>query len=130
MKILVYDWKHVGLVGLKRKSWVSQGINSLNRKTLMSANGHHIYRKRKMVDRSMKKSQRNAKNRRSRFVRKCPVEIGDEYEVDVTETTPNGVGIARVKGFLILIADTKPGDHIKVIITKTDPLNAEAELVT
>ena len=78
----------------------------------------------------MKKSQRNAKNRRDRFVNKCPVEIGNEYEVDITETTPNGAGIARIKGFLILIADTKPGDHIKVTITKTDPLNAEAEIVT
>ena len=78
----------------------------------------------------MKKSQRNAKNRRGRFVNKCPVEIGNEYEVDITETTPNGAGIARIKGFLILIADTKPGDHIKVTITKTDPLNAEAEITT
>ena len=78
----------------------------------------------------MKKSQRNAKNRRDRFVNKCPVEIGNEYEVDITETTPNGAGIARIKGFLILIADTKPGDHIKVTITKTDPLNAEAEITT
>ncbi len=78
----------------------------------------------------MKKSQRNAKNRRDRFVNKCPVEIGNEYEVDITETTPNGAGIARIKGFLILIADTKPGDHIKVTITKTDPLNAEAEIIT
>jgi predicted RNA-binding protein with TRAM domain len=78
----------------------------------------------------MKKSQRNAKNRRSRYARKCPVAIGNEYEVDVTETTPNGEGIATVNGFLILIADTKPGDHVNVMITKTDPLSAEAKIVT
>jgi len=78
----------------------------------------------------MKRSQRNAKNRRGRYVKKCPVEIGNEYEVDITETTPNGAGIARIKGFLILIDDTKRGDHIKVMITKTDPLSAEAEIVT
>ena len=95
----------------------------------MGAN-NNICRKRKMVDKSMKRSQRNAKNRRGRYVRKCPVEIGNEYEVDITETTPNGAGIARIKGFLILIDDTKPGDHIKVKITKTDPMNAEAEIVT
>jgi predicted RNA-binding protein with TRAM domain len=77
----------------------------------------------------MKRSQRNAKNRR-RYVKKCPVEVGNEYEVDITGTTPNGAGIARIKGFLILIDDTKLGDHIKVMITKTDPLNAEAEIVT
>ena len=76
----------------------------------------------------MKKSQRNAKNRRG-YVTKCPVEIGIEYEVDITETTPNGAGIARIKGFLVLIADTKPGDHLTVMITKTDQLSAEAEIV-
>jgi predicted RNA-binding protein with TRAM domain len=78
----------------------------------------------------MKRSQRIAKNRRSRYVEKCPVEIGNECEVDITETTPNGAGIARIKGFLILIDNTKSGDHLKVIITKTDPMNAEAEIIT
>jgi predicted RNA-binding protein with TRAM domain len=78
----------------------------------------------------MKRSQRNAKNRRRRYVRKCPVEIGNEYEVDITDTTPNGAGIARIKGFLILIDDTKIGDHINVKITKTESLSAEAEIIT
>ena len=87
-------------------------------------------RKRKMVDKSMKRSPRNAKNRSGRRVKKRSVEIGNEYEVDITEITPNGAGIARIKGFLILIADTKLGDHINVMITKTDPLSAEAEIVT
>ena len=83
-----------------------------------------------MADKSMKKSKKNAKSRRGRYVKKCPVEIGQEYEVNITETTPNGTGIARIKGFLVLIDDTKLGDHIKVTITKTEPLNAEAEIVT
>jgi predicted RNA-binding protein with TRAM domain len=81
-----------------------------------------------MVDNYMKRSQRNAKNRRRRQV-KCPVEIGNEYEVDITETTPNGVGITRIRGFLILVDDTKIGDHIKVTITKTESMNAEAEKI-
>ena len=50
--------------------------------------------------------------------------------MDITETTPNGAGIARIKGFLVLIKDTTPGDHITVKITKTEPLSAEAEIVT
>jgi len=78
----------------------------------------------------MKRSQRKAKNRRGRYVKKCPVEIGNEYEVDITETTPNGAGIARIKGFLIFIDGTRLGDHVKVKITKTDPLSAEAKIVT
>ena len=78
----------------------------------------------------MKKSQRNAKNRSKRYDKKCPVEIGNEYEVDITQTTPNGAGIARINGFLILVNDTKLGDHLKVMITNTDSLSAEAEIVT
>jgi len=78
----------------------------------------------------MKRKKKKTKKRRGRFVKKCPVEIGNEYEVDITEITPNGVGISRIKGFLVLINDTKPGDHVKVKITKTDPMNAEAEIVT
>ena len=78
----------------------------------------------------MKKSQRYAKKRRKFFDKKCPVEIGDEYKVNITEITPNGVGIGRVKGFLILVNNTKPGDHIKVKITQTFSMDAEAEIVT
>ncbi len=85
-----------------------------------------------MVDKSMKRkrSPRNAKNRSGRRVKKRSVEIGNEYEVDITEITPNGAGIAIIKGFLILVDDTKLGDHVKVKITKTDRMNAEAEIVT
>jgi predicted RNA-binding protein with TRAM domain len=98
----------------------------------MDANNYYRCRKRKMVDKSMKRkrSPRNAKNRSGRRVKKRSVEIGNEYEVDITEITPNGAGIAIIKGFLILVDDTKLGDHVKVKITKTDRMNAEAEIVT
>lgn len=78
----------------------------------------------------MKRSQRNAKKMRNRYARKCPIEVGNEYEVDILDITPMGIGMGRIKGFLILIDDTKPGDHVKVIITKTEPLSAEAEIIT
>jgi predicted RNA-binding protein with TRAM domain len=97
----------------------------------MDANNYHRCRKRKMVDKSMRRrSPRNAKNRSGRRVKKRSVEIGNEYEVDITEITPNGAGIAIIKGFLILVDDTKIGDHVKVKITKTYRMNAEAEIVT
>ena len=82
-----------------------------------------------MVDCLMKKSQRNAKNR-GRNVRKCPVQIGKEYEVDIVDATPNGLGIARINGFIVLVGNTKIGDHKTIMITETDALNAEAEIVT
>jgi predicted RNA-binding protein with TRAM domain len=63
-------------------------------------------------------------------LRNAPLRIGNEYEVDITEITPNEKGIAIIKGFLILVDDTKLGDHVKVKITKTYRMNAEAEIVT
>ncbi len=75
----------------------------------------------------MKKNQRDAKNRNRRLV-KCPVTVGNFYELDITETTPMGVGIGRIKGFIILVDDTKVGDHLKVIITKTESMDAEAKI--
>jgi predicted RNA-binding protein with TRAM domain len=78
----------------------------------------------------MKRSQRNAKSRRKRYFTKCPVEVGNEYEVDITDVTPLGTGIGRINGFLILVEKTRIGDHIKVIITKTERLSAEAEIIT
>jgi len=81
-----------------------------------------------MVDECMKKSQRNAKNQRRRGA-KCPIEIGTEYEVEIIDETPNGAGIARVKGFMVLVNGAKSGDNLKVRITQTDSLSADAEII-
>ena len=82
-----------------------------------------------MVDMFMKRSQRNAKNR-SKREKKCPVQVGNEYEVEITDTTPNGVGIANIKGLIVLVKNTKSGDHKKIVITNTDRLSAEAKIIT
>ena len=73
----------------------------------------------------MKKNQRAAKKRRSMNSKKCPVEIGNEYEVEITETTPNGSDIARIKDFLIFVNDAKPGSNLTIKITKIGSLSAD-----
>ncbi|MGC9345283.1 MAG: TRAM domain-containing protein [Candidatus Bathyarchaeales archaeon] len=65
---------------------------------------------------------------RDRFPPK-PVEIGKEYEVDVQETSRRGEGIARIKGLVTFIPNTKPGDHVKIRITRISRRFAEAEVV-
>lgn len=82
-----------------------------------------------MVDRFMKRSQRNARNRSKKAI-KCPVQVGNEYDVEIVDTTPNGMGIAKVKGLIVLVKNAKSGDHKKVVITNTDQLSAEAKIVT
>ncbi|NWF86293.1 TRAM domain-containing protein [Candidatus Bathyarchaeota archaeon] len=65
---------------------------------------------------------------RGRFTPK-PVETGKEYEVDVQETSRRGEGIARIQGLVIFIPNTKPGDHVKIRITRISRRFAEAEVV-
>lgn len=70
---------------------------------------------------------------RRRFSRRSfppkPVEIGKEYEVDVQETSRRGEGIARIKGLVTFIPNAKPGDHVKIRITRISRRFAEAEVV-
>ncbi|MFZ7138033.1 MAG: TRAM domain-containing protein [archaeon] len=76
----------------------------------------------------MKKNQKRSKHK-SKYSKKCPVQIGNEYNVDVTEITPNGPGIARLQGFPILVNGAKIGKNKTITITKIERLSAEAELV-
>ena len=59
----------------------------------------------------------------------CPVEMGKEYEVDITETSRQGEGIARIQGFVIFVANAKPRDHVKIRITRIGRSVANAEIV-
>ena len=58
-----------------------------------------------------------------------PVEIGKEYDVEIAETSRRGEGIARIKGLVVFVPNTKPGDKVKVRITRISRRFCEAELV-
>ena len=47
-----------------------------------------------------------------------PVEAGKEYEVDVTEISRQGDGIARVQGFVVFVKNEKVGQKVKVRVTQ------------
>ena len=61
--------------------------------------------------------------------KRCPVETGKEYEVDITETSRQGEGVARIQGFVIYVANAKPGDHVRIRITRIGVMTAYAEIV-
>jgi len=48
----------------------------------------------------------------------APVKVGDEIEVDIEAIGSKGDGIAKEKGFVVFVPNTKKGDHVKVRITK------------
>ena len=78
---------------------------------------------------SPKRSPRNAKSKRGRESGNVPIELGREYEVDITEMSPNGEGVARIRGFIIFVANAKLEEHAKVRIKRIDSMSANAELV-
>ena len=59
----------------------------------------------------------------------CPVEVGKEYDEDITETSRQGEGIARIQGLVIFVANAKPRDHLKIRITRIGRSAANAEIV-
>jgi predicted RNA-binding protein with TRAM domain len=60
---------------------------------------------------------------------RCPVALGEELEVEITELSPKGEGIARNQGFVIYVADSKPGDRPKIKITRITGMTAKAHAV-
>ena len=65
-----------------------------------------------------------------RSPRPAPVEMGKEYEVDITEMSRRGdAGVAKIEGFVIFVANTKPKDHVKITITKIGSGYAVGEVV-
>jgi predicted RNA-binding protein with TRAM domain len=59
-----------------------------------------------------------------------PVETGKEYEVQISETSRKGDGIARVQGFVIFVTGGKVGQKVKVKITNVGARFATAEVVS
>lgn len=57
-----------------------------------------------------------------------PVETGKEYDVQITETSRQGDGIAKVQGFVIFVKNAKVGQGVKVKITSVGARFATAEL--
>jgi predicted RNA-binding protein with TRAM domain len=55
--------------------------------------------------------------------------MGKEYEADITEMSRQGEGIARIQGFVIFVANAKPGAHVKIRITRIGGMTANAEIV-
>jgi len=57
-----------------------------------------------------------------------PVEMGKEYDVQITEISRKGDGIARIQGFVIFVKDGKVGQNAKIRVTQIGPRFATAEV--
>lgn len=48
----------------------------------------------------------------------APVKVGDEINVKIEAVGEKGDGIAKVKGFVLFVPNTREGDEVKVKITR------------
>ena len=60
---------------------------------------------------------------------RIPVELGEELDVDITELSSKGEGLARVQGLVIHVPNAKPGDHVKIKITQIRGKAVNAEII-
>jgi len=58
-----------------------------------------------------------------------PVEEGKEYDVQITDTSRRGEGVAKIQRFVIFVPGTKQGDNVRVKITKVTPRYATGVVV-
>jgi predicted RNA-binding protein with TRAM domain len=58
-----------------------------------------------------------------------PVETGKEYDVQISEISRKGDGIARVQGFVIFVKDGKVGQNAKIRVTQVGNRFATAEII-
>jgi predicted RNA-binding protein with TRAM domain len=67
--------------------------------------------------------------RRSNSFGPKPVEAGKEYDVQITEISRKGEGIARIHGFVIFVKEGKVGQNAKIRIIQVGNRFATAEIV-
>src|SRR5437899_6134448 len=58
-----------------------------------------------------------------------PVEVGKEYDLEVTEISRKGDGIARVQGFVIFVKNGKVAKKVKIQVNNVGNRFATAAIV-
>jgi predicted RNA-binding protein with TRAM domain len=56
-----------------------------------------------------------------------PVEMGKEYDVQISEQGRQGDGVARIQGFIIFVKDAKMGETTRIKITRVGDRSANAQ---
>ena len=59
-----------------------------------------------------------------------PVEAGKEYDVQISEISRQGDGIARIQGFVIFVKGAKAGQKARIRVSRVGDRFANGEIVT
>ena len=58
-----------------------------------------------------------------------PVELGQELEVNITDLCPNGDGMSKIQGYVIVVPKAKPRDRVTIRVTKVSEKTAIGEII-
>jgi predicted RNA-binding protein with TRAM domain len=76
-------------------------------------------------------SKKNRSLNRRGFPSEEPiVEVDKEYEVEITEMSRQGEGIARVQGFIVFVKNGKTGQKAKVKVEQVGNRSGRARIIT
>ena len=58
---------------------------------------------------------------------KKPISVGEEYIVTIEETSKSGTGVAKIKGFVVLVNNSNPGERVRIRIKQVSRNHAVAD---
>jgi predicted RNA-binding protein with TRAM domain len=58
----------------------------------------------------------------------CPVELDEELEVNITDLSPSGDGVSKIRGYTITVPKAKPGDRVKIRVTQVGRKTAVGQI--
>lgn len=59
-----------------------------------------------------------------------PISVGEEYIVTIEETSKSGTGVAKIKGFVVLVNNSNQGERVKIRIKQVSHNHAVADVIT
>ena len=60
---------------------------------------------------------------------KNPISVGEEYIVTIEETSKSGTGVAKIRGFVVLVNNSNPGERVKIRIKQVSRNHAVADVI-
>jgi 23S rRNA (uridine2552-2'-O)-methyltransferase len=61
--------------------------------------------------------------------RKNPISVGEEYIVNIEETSKSGTGVAKIRGFVVIVNNSNPGERVKIRIKQVSRNHAVADVI-
>ncbi len=60
---------------------------------------------------------------------KNPISVGEEYIVTIEESSGSGTGSTKIRGFVVLVNNSNPGEKVKIRIKKVSRNHAVADII-